>query len=114
MNGEAKRRADKNMALRFDIALSDGVMALKRRKKKPVYVAACRYCGNWFHVQALTLDHVVPKRDGGTYERKNLVVCCSLCNLRKEPFHLSQWFRRCATSPGAIPPIIKLFQAVIA
>jgi hypothetical protein len=39
----------------------------------------CRYCG----AHADTADHIVPRRDGGSDEAKNLVPACQPCNSRK-------------------------------
>jgi hypothetical protein len=41
---------------------------------------ACRYCGS---TQDLTIDHVVPRCQGGGDEADNLVVACRSCNSRK-------------------------------
>ena len=40
----------------------------------------CRYCGA---TADLTIDHVVPRRHGGTDTAANLVVACRRCNGRK-------------------------------
>ena len=41
----------------------------------------CQYCGkNTVH---LTVDHVVPRRLGGTHSWENLVAACPACNHRK-------------------------------
>jgi len=50
----------------------------------------CRYCG-WSGVTnfdqgllgSLTIDHVVPKKHGGSEEDSNLVVACHVCNMLK-------------------------------
>lgn len=39
----------------------------------------CRYCGK----EATTLDHVIPRSQGGPNTRKNLVACCESCNGKK-------------------------------
>jgi len=41
---------------------------------------SCVYCGN---KKELTIDHVIPKSKGGDNSWKNLVTCCSPCNLKK-------------------------------
>lgn len=43
----------------------------------------CQYCGNIFHRRDLTLDHVVPKAQGGIGTWENLVAACHDCNHRK-------------------------------
>ncbi|HET6644968.1 MAG TPA: HNH endonuclease [Fimbriimonadales bacterium] len=41
----------------------------------------CQYCG--VTGKDLTLDHVVPRRQGGRHTWENVVACCRRCNLRK-------------------------------
>jgi 5-methylcytosine-specific restriction endonuclease McrA len=41
------------------------------------------YCGLPFVGQDLTLDHVIPKSQGGKNEWNNLVAACGKCNHRK-------------------------------
>ena len=41
----------------------------------------CQYCGK--QGGNLTLDHVIPRRLGGTHSWKNLVTACEACNHRK-------------------------------
>lgn len=43
---------------------------------------ACRYCGEE-DAELLTIDHVVPRIQGGSDDASNLVVCCKSCNSRK-------------------------------
>jgi len=42
--------------------------------------ARCRYCGA---TERLSVDHVVPRCQGGGDEPENLVVACKSCNSRK-------------------------------
>jgi len=41
----------------------------------------CQYCGKQSH--QLTLDHVVPRQQGGKHTWENLVSACAACNRRK-------------------------------
>lgn len=41
---------------------------------------ACRYCGSG---EDLTIDHVIPRVQGGPDRAHNLVVACRVCNSRK-------------------------------
>lgn len=41
---------------------------------------ACGYCGA---TKNLTIDHIVPKSQGGKNEWTNLVTCCYSCNAKK-------------------------------
>ncbi len=47
-------------------------------------VGECRYCGNKFNREALTMDHVVPLARGGTSAKRNVVVSCKECNNKKK------------------------------
>jgi len=43
----------------------------------------CMYCGVVFHPSKLTLDHIVPRAQGGKDSWSNLVAACGVCNRRK-------------------------------
>jgi 5-methylcytosine-specific restriction endonuclease McrA len=43
----------------------------------------CQYCGNEFKKQYLTLDHVIPKSQGGKTTWENIVCSCAKCNHSK-------------------------------
>lgn len=43
----------------------------------------CQYCGEKFAAKDLTLDHVLPKAQGGRDTWENLVACCEPCNRGK-------------------------------
>ena len=43
----------------------------------------CQYCGRHFATKELTLDHVVPRVQGGLNTWDNLVCACVKCNARK-------------------------------
>ena len=43
----------------------------------------CHYCGKRFPSSQLTLDHVVPRSQGGQDRWDNLVSACTSCNSRK-------------------------------
>ncbi|MGA0871973.1 MAG: HNH endonuclease [Phycisphaerales bacterium] len=43
----------------------------------------CQYCGRSFSTRELTLDHVVPRVQGGENSWTNLVCACVKCNARK-------------------------------
>lgn len=51
----------------------------------------CAYCN--CQPEQITLDHVVPKVDGGRTERSNLVPACRRCNLSKAHSDWLEWFR---------------------
>lgn len=43
----------------------------------------CQYCGKRFPTTELSLDHVLPKSQGGKSSWENIVCCCVKCNVRK-------------------------------
>lgn len=43
----------------------------------------CQYCGEVFDKRMLTVDHVVPRSQGGVDSWDNLVTSCSPCNTLK-------------------------------
>ncbi|MEW6211238.1 MAG: HNH endonuclease [Acidobacteriota bacterium] len=43
----------------------------------------CQYCLRVFAPQDLTLDHIIPRSQGGDSSWDNLVACCRACNNRK-------------------------------
>jgi 5-methylcytosine-specific restriction endonuclease McrA len=43
----------------------------------------CQYCGGRFATSELSLDHVVPRSQGGLSAWDNVVCCCVRCNVRK-------------------------------
>ncbi|MFN6303092.1 MAG: HNH endonuclease [Planctomycetota bacterium] len=50
---------------------------------------ACFYCGD----HATSLDHINPKRYGGSDDESNLVPCCYKCNSEKRGRAFWEWFR---------------------
>jgi 5-methylcytosine-specific restriction endonuclease McrA len=43
----------------------------------------CQYCGQGFPMSELSLDHVVPRSQGGLTTWENIVCACVACNVRK-------------------------------
>ncbi len=43
----------------------------------------CQYCGRENSCSELTLDHIIPKVQGGLNNWTNVVACCRTCNVRK-------------------------------
>jgi len=49
----------------------------------------CQYCGDDYsgHPHDLTMDHVIPRKEGGRTNWTNLVAACSDCNVKKSHYH---------------------------
>jgi 5-methylcytosine-specific restriction endonuclease McrA len=43
----------------------------------------CQYCGKRFSTSELSLDHVIPRSQGGQSSWENIVCACINCNVRK-------------------------------
>ena len=43
----------------------------------------CQYCGKKFPTPELSLDHVIPRTQGGKTTWENIVCCCLKCNVQK-------------------------------
>lgn len=43
----------------------------------------CQYCGKRFPTSELSLDHVIPRSQGGLNSWENIVCACVRCNVRK-------------------------------
>jgi len=43
----------------------------------------CQFCGKSFPTSELSLDHIVPRSQGGASSWTNLVCCCVRCNAKK-------------------------------
>ncbi len=43
----------------------------------------CQYCGKKYPTTELSLDHVVPRSQGGKSSWTNIVCCCIKCNVKK-------------------------------
>lgn len=52
----------------------------KAKIKKELKMKKCRYC---LSTENLTIDHKIPKSQGGTDDTKNLQCLCKSCNTMK-------------------------------
>lgn len=43
----------------------------------------CAYCSMKMNLKTTTIDHVVPRCQGGTHNWLNVVTCCQKCNNKK-------------------------------
>lgn len=62
----------------------------------------CQYCGRG--TRHLTIDHVIPRHQGGPHTWQNLVAACSTCNRRKggrRPAEANMQLRRLPDEPKA-------------
>jgi 5-methylcytosine-specific restriction endonuclease McrA len=57
----------------------------------------CRYCGS--DEEPLHIDHIIPRKRGGTHDLENLQVLCKACNLRKSSKDEGVFLAQTATPP---------------
>lgn len=60
--------------------------------------ALCAWCDQHLMLREATIDHVIPRAQGGTNARQNLVLACYPCNLRKGDSNPYAW-RAWLTTP---------------
>ncbi len=68
----------------------------------------CQYCGGRFPSAELSIDHVIPRRQGGKDTWENLVCACIRCNARKggrTPHEASMHLMRQPREPDRHPLI---------
>lgn len=57
--------------------------AYKERRFKDRPLVPCAYCGRRLRIEEATVDHKIPKSNGGSNYYENLVIACSDCNMSK-------------------------------
>lgn len=57
---------------------------------------ACPYCTGALTPRRKTLDHIVPRKQGGWHSVRNAVVCCHNCNSSKCDLMPDEWLARLA------------------
>lgn len=50
----------------------------------------CQYCGKMQRANLLTIDHIVPRANGGQTSWENCVACCFDCNNKKSSMTLKK------------------------
>lgn len=68
--------------LQFD-RLPRTTVKLNRRNLFARDANRCQYCGHRFPTSELSLDHIVPRSQGGVNSWENIVCACVRCNVRK-------------------------------
>lgn len=63
-----------------------------KEKRKQDFNNCCAYCGDMPNF--LTIDHVIPRSQGGTNDLSNLLPACVDCNQSKGSTALCNWYTR--------------------
>src|SRR3990167_3508176 len=48
--------------------------------KEIVYQDPCSYCGGTFKTNIMSIEHIIPSKDGGSKRWDNIVGACRVCN----------------------------------
>lgn len=79
----------------------------KREQVWRKYNGHCAYCGHEITLQEMQVDHIIPKRNGGSDDMNNLNPACRLCNQYKRANSLDIF--RYWLLEGIIGRLLKLF-----
>ncbi len=82
-DGPARLRVPEVVALQHFDRLPLAAVAFSRRNVAKRDHFTCQYCGSQPGVEDLTIDHVLPRAQGGTSSWTNCVAACAPCNARK-------------------------------
>jgi len=63
---------------------------LWRQQIKEKWNHQCAYCGS---TENLTIDHVIPRSNGGSDFITNVVCCCEKCNRDKSHSDWEDWYK---------------------
>ena len=59
------------------------------------YDFTCIFCGhNGSQSNPLTVDHILPRAEGGTNSQDNLACCCRICNNKKGKMLLTDFIQK--------------------
>jgi len=108
--------------VRFDIAVPRIIRVLTygripkqdvKFNRRNIYArdrSSCQYCGKKFSTSDLSLDHVVPRSQGGPTTWENLVCCCLKCNVKKGGRTPAQAHMRLISKPAkpARSPVVSV------
>ena len=82
-------------------------MKIDRQKVYEKYNGHCAYCGKVITIKDMQVDHILPKRLGGTDDIDNLNSSCRLCNHYKRANSI-EIFRDFALG-GIIKRLMKIY-----
>ena len=82
-------------------------MKIDRQKVYEKYNGHCAYCGKVITIKDMQVDHILPKRLGGTDDIDNLNSSCRLCNHYKRANSI-ECFRDFALG-GIIKRLMKIY-----
>ena len=82
-------------------------MKIDRQKVYDKYNGHCAYCGKAIKIKDMQVDHILPKRNGGTDDINNLNPSCRLCNHYKRAANIETF--RNGLLGGLIKRLMKIY-----
>ena len=82
-------------------------MKIDRQKVYDKYNGHCAYCGKAIKIKDMQVDHILPKRNGGTNDIDNLNPSCRLCNHYKRAADIETF--RNGLLGGLIKRLMKIY-----
>lgn len=76
---------------------------IDRPKVYDKYNEHCAYCGKIIHIRDMQVDHILPKRNGGTNNFSNLNPSCRQCNYYKKSLDLEDFRKLMKTLHKGLP-----------
>ena len=83
------------------------MMKIDRQKVYDKYNGHCAYCGKAISIKEMQVDHIIPKRNGGTNDIDNLNPSCRLCNHYKRAAGIETF--RYVLLGGLIKRLMKIY-----
>ncbi len=88
-------------------------MKIDRDKIFKKYNGFCSYCGGILIYKSFQIDHLIPKRKGGTDEETNLMPACRPCNLAKSTYDIEQFREKLKSDLNRLHKLSSLFRNLI-
>ena len=92
---------------KYYLTKQNQIMKIDRQKVYDKYNGHCAYCGKAITIKDMQVDHILPKRNGGTDDIDNLNPSCRLCNHYKRANSIES-FRDFALG-GIIKRLMKIY-----
>lgn len=73
--------------------MGNSITPTKRRIVYDESSGHCIYCGHLISLKQLSVDHIIPRSNGGTDSLENLICSCRICNNNKNDLSISQYIK---------------------
>lgn len=81
--GQSKVKFPSILKLKSNIKRNFIIVNFSRKSLIKRDKSTCQYCGKVLTASQITVDHIIPKAQGGGTSFINCVICCQTCNFNK-------------------------------